>query len=251
MSSSSQLDKIADKLSSLYENADAKKIAIATGTAGTIYYLFNRLRQEPGNCIRVNYNTPIPGIPRFLSDIILGFDQIFFGFNDLYVLNRDNAIDYDAQAERMLSCLPEKSVWMHIPATPPFIQTTDPRNVKHILNDKFSNYKKGEFLRGVLRDLLGDGIFNADDENWKQQRKIASYAFTQNIFKDFMFGVMMRHIEDLGSLLKKHAGKEVEEKNLQENFRAFSEMRHRKPLNPHFRINFFTFSSSTKILILY
>jgi fatty acid omega-hydroxylase len=55
--------------------------------------------------------------------------------------------------------------------------TCDPINVEYMLKTHFSNFPKGPYFRDVVRDLLGDGIFNADDELWRQQRKAASIEF--------------------------------------------------------------------------
>ncbi|XP_077246402.1 cytochrome P450 86B1-like [Tasmannia lanceolata] len=57
------------------------------------------------------------------------------------------------------------------------VVTADPRNLEHLLKTNFPNFPKGEYFRNTVRDLLGDGIFNADDEIWRQQRKTASIEF--------------------------------------------------------------------------
>lgn len=57
------------------------------------------------------------------------------------------------------------------------VVTADPRNLEHLLKTKFSSYPKGPFFRDTVRDLLGDGIFGADDETWQRQRKVASIEF--------------------------------------------------------------------------
>ncbi|KAL0692236.1 hypothetical protein Bca4012_059416 [Brassica carinata] len=61
--------------------------------------------------------------------------------------------------------------------------TCDPRNVEHLLKNRFSVYPKGSYFRDNLRDLLGDGIFNADDETWQRQRKTASIEFHSAKFR--------------------------------------------------------------------
>lgn len=63
------------------------------------------------------------------------------------------------------------------------VVTADPRNLEHLLKTKFSNFPKGEYFRNTLRDLLGDGIFNADDETWQRQRKTASIEFHSARFR--------------------------------------------------------------------
>lgn len=63
------------------------------------------------------------------------------------------------------------------------VVTADPRNLEHLLKSKFSNYPKGVYFRDNVRDLLGDGIFNADDETWQKQRKTASLEFHSAKFR--------------------------------------------------------------------
>jgi hypothetical protein len=49
--------------------------------------------------------------------------------------------------------------------------------VEHILKTNFENYIKGPIFLANMRDLLGDGIFNADGALWSAQRKTASLEF--------------------------------------------------------------------------
>ncbi|CAA3023754.1 cytochrome P450 86B1-like [Olea europaea subsp. europaea] len=63
------------------------------------------------------------------------------------------------------------------------VVTSDPRNVEYLLKTNFSNFPKGEYFRNTVRDLLGDGIFNADDKIWQRQRKTASLEFHSARFR--------------------------------------------------------------------
>ncbi|CAL0304312.1 unnamed protein product [Lupinus luteus] len=63
------------------------------------------------------------------------------------------------------------------------IITSDPRNLEHVLKTKFTNFPKGPYFRDTVRDLLGDGIFNADNETWQKQRKTASVEFHSTKFR--------------------------------------------------------------------
>ncbi|XWS68483.1 hypothetical protein CRYUN_Cryun04dG0094500 [Craigia yunnanensis] len=63
------------------------------------------------------------------------------------------------------------------------VVTADPRNLEHLLKTKFSVFPKGPYFRDTVRDLLGDGIFNADDETWQRQRKTASIEFHSAKFR--------------------------------------------------------------------
>ncbi|CAK7337990.1 unnamed protein product [Dovyalis caffra] len=63
------------------------------------------------------------------------------------------------------------------------VVTADPRNLEHLLKTKFPNYPKGQYFRDTVGDLLGGGIFNADDEKWHRQRKTASIEFHSTKFR--------------------------------------------------------------------
>ncbi|KAL4190498.1 hypothetical protein AMTRI_Chr07g75970 [Amborella trichopoda] len=63
-----------------------------------------------------------------------------------------------------------------------FILTCDPKNIKHIVKTNFSNYGKGKDFKEIFDDVFGDGIFVAESESWRIQRKM-SHAHVQS--KDF------------------------------------------------------------------
>ncbi|XP_022770316.1 cytochrome P450 704C1-like [Durio zibethinus] len=65
------------------------------------------------------------------------------------------------------------------------IFTADIRNIEHILKTNFDKYCKGEYNQEVLKDLLGRGIFASDGEQWRQQRKVASFEFSTRVVRDF------------------------------------------------------------------
>ncbi|POO01969.1 Cytochrome P450, E-class, group I [Trema orientale] len=64
------------------------------------------------------------------------------------------------------------------------IVTADPRNLEYLLKTKFPNFPKGPYFHDTVRDLLGDGIFSADDETWQRQRKTASIEFHSAKFRN-------------------------------------------------------------------
>ncbi|CAL4917250.1 unnamed protein product [Urochloa decumbens] len=63
------------------------------------------------------------------------------------------------------------------------VVTADPRNLEHLLKARFGSFPKGPYFRDTVRDLLGDGIFGADDEVWRAQRKAASLEFHSAEFR--------------------------------------------------------------------
>ncbi|KAI9085018.1 hypothetical protein K1719_033010 [Acacia pycnantha] len=64
------------------------------------------------------------------------------------------------------------------------VVTSDPRNLEHLLKTRFPVFPKGSYFRDNLRDLLGEGIFNADDDTWQRQRKPASIEFHSAKFRN-------------------------------------------------------------------
>ncbi|XP_076883710.1 cytochrome P450 94A1-like [Bidens hawaiensis] len=64
--------------------------------------------------------------------------------------------------------------------------TGNPAVVQHILKTKFSNYQKGDMFRTTLYDLLGDGIFNIDGDEWKFQRQLSSHEFNTKSLRHFV-----------------------------------------------------------------
>ncbi|KAK1266945.1 Cytochrome P450 86A2 [Acorus gramineus] len=64
--------------------------------------------------------------------------------------------------------------------------TCDPKNLEHVLKNRFDNYPKGPTWHAVFHDLLGDGIFNSDGDTWLFQRKTAALEFTTRTLRHAM-----------------------------------------------------------------
>ena len=72
-----------------------------------------------------------------------------------------------------------------LPHDPRIFGTVNPAVVQHVLIDAFKTYDKGPQWRTAFHDLLGDGIFNADGDLWRRQRKVASHEFSVRTLKTF------------------------------------------------------------------
>ncbi|MQL97768.1 hypothetical protein Taro_030464 [Colocasia esculenta] len=72
--------------------------------------------------------------------------------------------------------------------------TSDPANINHIFNCNFVNYPKGEEFREIF-DILGDGIFNADHDSWKSQRKAAHEFISDHKFRRFVVATSHEMVE--------------------------------------------------------
>jgi cytochrome P450 len=54
----------------------------------------------------------------------------------------------------------------------------DPGGLKRVMLDNLANYPKSEIMRRMLRPAIGNSLFNADDAEWKWQRRAVVPVFT-------------------------------------------------------------------------
>ncbi|KAM7487237.1 hypothetical protein LguiB_024721 [Lonicera macranthoides] len=65
------------------------------------------------------------------------------------------------------------------------IITANPSIIEYMLKTNLKNFPKGINYRERFLDLLGDGIFNADGELWKQQRRAATFEMHSFQFTEY------------------------------------------------------------------
>ncbi len=107
-------------------------------------------------------------------------------------------------------------VWVFtIPRKPLDFVLIDPAAVNHVLKANFDNYIKvpglhdvcavcavltrawqGDEFRETLYPLLGDGIFNTNGSNWKQQRQTASHLFKVRELRN-MVPIFVQHGQEV------------------------------------------------------
>lgn len=56
------------------------------------------------------------------------------------------------------------------------LMLTDPRAVRHVMQDNYLNYRKSKFY-GPLKPMLGGGLFMVEGDRWLTQRRVANPAF--------------------------------------------------------------------------
>src|SRR5579862_5514289 len=66
-----------------------------------------------------------------------------------------------------------------------FLLVNDPDGVKHVLLDNVGNYIKSRQVQRTTGPALGNGLFNADGESWKAQRRTAAPMFSARRVLDF------------------------------------------------------------------
>ncbi|XP_055834506.1 cytochrome P450 94A2-like [Solanum dulcamara] len=108
--------------------------------------------------------------------------------------NKNRRIEWTS--EIVLSTLPSLTFTLYRPLGHRHIFTANPSNVQHILKTYFHNYQKGYLGKETLKDLLGNGIFNADGEVWKYQRKLASHEFNSKSLRKFVENVVDVELSD-------------------------------------------------------
>ncbi|KAL7136454.1 hypothetical protein ABFS83_10G031900 [Erythranthe nasuta] len=73
--------------------------------------------------------------------------------------------------------------------------TSDPSNIDHIFSKNFANYPKGRQFREIF-DILGDSIFNVDDELWEIQRRTTHSFMTGPEFNSLLESVVWQKVEN-------------------------------------------------------
>ncbi|KAJ7598552.1 cytochrome P450 [Mycena floridula] len=72
--------------------------------------------------------------------------------------------------------------------------TMEPQNIKAMLATQFDDFEKGPEVRGVLRGLLGTGVFNADGDMWKFHRSMTRPFFSKD--RTSHFDIFDRHTDE-------------------------------------------------------
>jgi cytochrome P450 len=73
------------------------------------------------------------------------------------------------------------------------------------LTSKLLNLLQVWYHHGVLEDLLGDGIFTVDGEQWRHQRKSASYQFSTKLLREFSSSVFKSSAVKLAGIVSEAA----------------------------------------------
>ncbi|XP_062210413.1 cytochrome P450 CYP94D108-like [Phragmites australis] len=113
-----------------------------------------------------------------------------------FLANRHRVLDWMTEA---VARQPTCTFVLRRPGGVRGVITANPANVEHFLRASFDNYPKGPRFASLLHDFLGRGIFNADGDAWRAQRKVASYEFNTRSLRAFVARCV--HTELHGRLL--------------------------------------------------
>ncbi|KAK6131738.1 hypothetical protein DH2020_034535 [Rehmannia glutinosa] len=100
-----------------------------------------------------------------------------------FLLNRHRFFDWTTT---VLAGCPSNTAYLRLPGNVEGFITANPLVVEHMLKSNFDNYPKGPRSKNLLQDFLGTGIFNADGDDWRSQRKMASHELNTKSFKNFV-----------------------------------------------------------------
>ncbi|KAI3952329.1 hypothetical protein MKX01_005196 [Papaver californicum] len=101
------------------------------------------------------------------------------------------------------------------------LYTCDPRNIEHMAKTKFYNYQKGSDFFETF-DLIGNGIFNVEFDQWKAQRKMAHTRFTSKAFRSTVASVTHTIVQDALLPLLSHVAKHEQVVDLEDVLLRFS-----------------------------
>eukprot|EP01083_Nonionella_stella_P162305 532680_1 len=96
-----------------------------------------------------------------------------------------------------------------MPGRNPLVFLTDPRNIEHVMTKNFSNYLKfgPDFpeAKRVGGEFFGHGIFAVDGSEWRRQRKLYSYMFSDKMLREKMFNKFEGLFDDLSDRISEYA----------------------------------------------
>ncbi|KAK9283660.1 hypothetical protein L1049_011910 [Liquidambar formosana] len=106
---------------------------------------------------RLSFNDGLP----WNWPIIGMLPAVFFNFHRLH----EKCIDV---LERSKGTFKGKGVWF---TNMEVLLTSDPINVQYIMSKSLSNYPKGSDSKEIF-EIVGEGLFNTDHDEWRKQRKM-------------------------------------------------------------------------------
>lgn len=93
---------------------------------------------------------------------------------------------------------------------PTMVLTNDPENIQYVLKTNFENFPKGPEMKSRFQELLGNGIFNADGDQWSFHRKTAANLFNLNRFKGVILDTFNDHCNILDHIFVDSQGNPVD-----------------------------------------
>jgi len=154
-----------------------------------VAFLYQK-RAKPLPGIRV-----APGFAWFFGHSLL-IKNMRESAQQLFEWNLKNAIESDGKPFQIL-----------VPDRDAYVRIVTPEAVQFMLKDRFDSFLKinNDISRLVRKEFIGKGIFASDGEEWRFQRKVASYMFSTHNLENVMSSTFLQHGETFLGVLKKHS----------------------------------------------
>ncbi|KAF9204327.1 hypothetical protein BGZ49_005427 [Haplosporangium sp. Z 27] len=96
------------------------------------------------------------------------------------------------------------------------IAINSPELIEYIHKTNFSNYIRGKEYYELVKDLLGDGLFVKDGEEWRTHRKLVVMVFTTKMYRQVTKGSLTHGARELCDVFDKYEklGKPMDLQNL-------------------------------------
>lgn len=85
---------------------------------------------------------------------------------------------------------------------PPLVVLSSVETFEDVLKTQFDVFDKGERMRLIFEDLIGDGIVAVDGDKWRFQRKKLSNLFTLRAFRETITTAIHTYVRVLGDVLE-------------------------------------------------
>ena len=113
----------------------------------------------------------------------------------------------------------KKTFVLEVIGLPPMVMTIDVANVTHVLKTNFENYgKEGPIFKDKAQGLLGDGIFNADGQQWFAHRKTSAHLFKLSEFKTTVLDIFNHDLTIVIDYIKEKKDKSFDLQSLMHKF---------------------------------
>ncbi|KAJ6676583.1 ALKANE HYDROXYLASE MAH1-LIKE [Salix viminalis] len=103
-----------------------------------------------------------------------------------------------------------------------FLVTSNPANVHHILRKKVFNYHKGLEFKEIFAESFGDGIFCADGDRWKTQRRTIHSFIKDSKFEEAVERIIQRKVSQGIFVILEHFSEQREEVDMQDVLKRFA-----------------------------
>ncbi|KAF9667954.1 hypothetical protein SADUNF_Sadunf15G0076700 [Salix dunnii] len=111
-----------------------------------------------------------------------------------------------------------KGPWM---GTLDALLTSNPANVHHVLRKKAFNYHKGVEFKEIFDEIFGDGIFSADGDRWKTQRRTIHSFIRYSKFEEAVERIIQRKVLQGIFVILEHFSEQREEVDMQDVLKRF------------------------------